>query len=123
MDADWAAHRAAFPIFRSSIYFNTCSLGALATRVESAVRRFLALWHEHGASAWYGSWWETMGALRARCAKAVGADPDEIALFPSITAALIAVASAFDYRDRPRVVMSRLDFPTTVYQWLVKREA
>ncbi|MGH2404358.1 MAG: aminotransferase class V-fold PLP-dependent enzyme, partial [bacterium] len=68
-------------------------------------------------------WWETMGALRARCAQAVGADPDEIALFPSITAALIAVASAFNYRDRPRVVMSRLDFPTTVYQWLVKREA
>lgn len=120
---DWAAQRAAFPIFRSSIYFNTCSLGALATRVEAAVGRFLALWHEHGASAWYGPWWETMGALRARCAAAVGADPDEIALFPSITAALTAVASAFDYRDRPRVVMSRLDFPTTVYQWLVKRDA
>lgn len=122
-EPDWATHRAAFPIFRSSIYCNSCSLGALATRVEAAVGRFLTLWHEHGASAWYGPWWETMGTLRERCARAVGADRDEIALFPSITAALTAVASAFDYRDRPRVVMSRLEFPTTVYQWLTKRDA
>jgi len=120
---EWAAHRATFPIFRSSIYFNTCSLGALSTRVEAAVGRFLTLWHEHGASAWYGPWWDTMGALRTRCAQAIGAEPDEIALFPSITAALTAVASAFEYRDRPRVVMSRLEFPTTVYQWLAKRGA
>ncbi len=122
-EPDWAVHRAAFPIFRSSIYFNSCSLGALANRVEAAVGRYLALWHENGASAWYGPWWETVTTLRARCAQVVGADPDEIALFPSITTALTAVASAFDYRQRPRVVMSRLEFPTTVYQWLAKRDA
>ncbi|MBI3998063.1 MAG: aminotransferase class V-fold PLP-dependent enzyme [Armatimonadetes bacterium] len=118
---DWERYRTEFPIFRSSIYFNSCSLGALSVRVEAAVARFLALWHEHGAAAWYGPWWETMEALRARCARVIGASPDEIALFPSITAALTAVASAFAYRDRPRVIMSRLDFPTTVYQWLAKQ--
>jgi selenocysteine lyase/cysteine desulfurase len=117
----WDAYRAEFPIFQTSLYFNTCSLGALSTRVERAVGRFLALWHEHGASAWYGPWWETIGRLRAKCAEALGADPGEIALFPSITAALIAVASAFAYRDRPRVVLSHLDFPTTTYQWLAKQ--
>ncbi len=117
----WDAYRNTFPIFRSSIYLNTCSLGALSTRVEQAVGRYLALWHEHGASAWYGPWWETIANLRAMCAQVLGADPDEIALFPSITAALISVASAFAYRDRPRVVMSRLEFPTTTYQWLTKQ--
>ncbi len=121
-NALWDAYRAEFPIFQASLYFNTCSLGALSTRVERAVGRFLALWHEHGASAWYGPWWETIARLRATCAQILGADPDEIALFPSITTALIAAASAFTYRDRPRVVMSRLDFPTTTYQWLAKQE-
>ncbi len=116
----WDAYRRAFPIFRSSIYFNTCSLGALSTRVEQAVGRYLALWHEHGASAWFGPWWETIASLRAKCARVLGADPDEIALFPSITAALTSVASAFAYRDRPKVVMSRLEFPTATYQWLTK---
>lgn len=118
----WDVYRNAFPIFRSSIYLNTCSLGALSTRVEQAVARYLSLWHEHGASAWYGPWWQTIGSLRAKCAQVLGADPDEIALFPSITTALTSVASAFAYRDRPRVVMSRLEFPTTTYQWLTKHE-
>ncbi len=121
--ASWEAWRSEFPIFSDVIYFNTCSLGALSMRVGASVQRFLTLWHEHGASAWYGPWWETMRAVRAKCARVIGADPDEIALFPSITAALTAVASAFDYRQRPRVVISRLEFPTAVYQWLTKRDA
>ncbi|MGQ0571154.1 MAG: aminotransferase class V-fold PLP-dependent enzyme [Armatimonadota bacterium] len=115
------AYRTEFPIFQQSVYLNTCSLGALSTRVEQAVLSFLRLWHEHGASAWYGPWWDTIGAVRKNCARILGADPDEIALFPSITAALVAVASAFSYRTRPRVVLSMLDFPTTTYQWLAKQ--
>jgi selenocysteine lyase/cysteine desulfurase len=117
---DLAAYRDEFPIFRSSIYFNTCSLCALSTRVEASVMEFFRLWHEHGASAWYGPWWDALAALRAKCAKVLGADPDEIALFPSISAALSSVASSFSYRERPKVVMSSLDFPTMTYQWLSK---
>ncbi|MDR7417558.1 MAG: aminotransferase class V-fold PLP-dependent enzyme [Armatimonadota bacterium] len=117
---DLERYRAEFPIFATSLYLNTCSLCALSTRVEAAVGRFVSLWHEHGASAWYGPWWETIGRVRARCASVIGAEPDEIALFPSITAALTAVASAFRYRERPGVVMSTLDFPTATYQWLAK---
>ena len=118
----WEAWRSEFPIFRNAVYFNTCSLGALSTRVASSVERFLALWHEHGASAWYAFWLDKMSTVRAKYARTIGAEPDEIALFPSITAALTAVASAFDYRERPRVAVSDLEFPTTIYQWLVKRD-
>ncbi|MDR7543358.1 MAG: aminotransferase class V-fold PLP-dependent enzyme [Armatimonadota bacterium] len=117
------AYRAEFPIFERCLYFNTCSLGALSVRVERAVLEFLALWHREGASAWYGPWWQTLSGLRERCARVIGADSDEIALFPSVTAALTAVASAFAYRERPGVVISTLDFPTTVYQWLAKQDA
>ncbi|MDR7483411.1 MAG: aminotransferase class V-fold PLP-dependent enzyme [Armatimonadota bacterium] len=117
---DWGRWRQEFPIFRRAVYFNTCSLGALSVRVEAAVRRFLDLWHAHGAAAWYGPWWERLAALRAKCARVIGAAPEEVALFPSITAALTAVASAVWDPRRPRVVVSRLDFPTTVYQWLAR---
>ena len=118
----WEAWRSEFPIFRNTLYLNTCSLGALSTRVASSVERFLALWHEHGASAWYAFWLDKMSTVRAKYARTIGAEPDEIALFPSITAALTSVASAFDYRERPRVAVSDLEFPTTIYQWLVKRD-
>ncbi|HZH80246.1 MAG TPA: aminotransferase class V-fold PLP-dependent enzyme, partial [Gemmatimonadales bacterium] len=46
---------------------------------------------------------------------------DEIALAPSISVAISTVAEALDYRARPRVVVTSLDFPTVAYQWLAKR--
>ncbi len=118
--AAWDAYRAEFPILRRVTYLNTCSLGALSTRVEAAVRTFLQGWHERGAASWYDRWLPEADRLRAAVASLVGADPDEVALFPSVTAALAAVASAFDYRQRPGVVASELEFPTTVYQWLAR---
>lgn len=116
----WDAYRAEFSIFERTTYFNSCSLGALSTRVAGAVRRFTELWDTSGAAAWYGPWLGEIERLRERFAGLIGAATDEVALFPSVTAALTAVASAFDYRARPKVVISDLEFPTTVYQWLVK---
>lgn len=119
----WEAWRDEFPIFRRHLYYNTCSLGALSRRVAAAVRTFLDLWDASGASAWYGPWLAEIEALRAGFARLIGAEPDEVALFPSVTAALTAVASAYDYRVRPKVVLSDREFPTTVYQWMAKGPA
>lgn len=116
----WDRYRSEFPIFQSKTYFNSCSLGALSTRVATAVRQFTDLWEANGAAAWYGPWLAEIERLRARVASLIGAFPDEIALFPSITAALSAVASAFDGVRRPKVVLSDMEFPTTVYQWTAK---
>src|SRR5207249_2741585 len=44
----------------------------------------------------------------------------EVALAPSISVALSAVAESLDYTRRPRVVITSLDFPTVAYQWLAK---
>ncbi|HXF83582.1 MAG TPA: aminotransferase class V-fold PLP-dependent enzyme, partial [bacterium] len=118
----WEAWRGEFPIFERRLYYNTCSLGALSRQVAAAVRRFLELWDGSGASAWYGPWLGEIEALRAGVARLIGADDDEVAIFPSVTAALTAVASAYAYRERMRVVVSDREFPTTVYQWLAKRD-
>jgi len=116
----WEAYRAEFPVFERTTYFNTCSLCALGTRVRDAVLRFLDLWSERGASAWYGPWWEELAALRGEVARLLGAEPGEVALAPSITAALSAAASCFEYRARPKIVVADIDFPTLAYQWLAK---
>src|SRR2546422_3802611 len=47
--------------------------------------------------------------------------PAEIALAPSISVAVSAVAESLDYGRRPKVVVTSLDFPTVAYQWLAKR--
>lgn len=116
----WETYRKEFPIFERKIYFNSCSLGALSKRVRAATEAYLDQWDSAGAAAWNGPWWEELGILRAHVAQVIGASPEEVALFPSVTAALTAVASCFDYRNRPKVVLSELEFPTTVYQWSVK---
>src|SRR5437764_10389430 len=116
-----ARYRSEFPIFRETVYLNTCSLGALGERARRRIAQFVDVWQARGAAAWYDVWWAALGELRARYARIVGASPEEIALAPSISVALSAVAEALDYRRRPRVVVTSLDFPTLAYQWLAKR--
>jgi kynureninase len=113
-------YRAEFPIFRRSIYLNSCSLGALSTRSRAKVNEFLDLWETHGAAAWYEIWWSALADLRSRYARLVGAAEGSIALHPNISVALTAVAESLDYHRRPKVVVTSLDFPTVAYQWLAR---
>jgi selenocysteine lyase/cysteine desulfurase len=114
-------YRSEFPIFRDRVYLNTCSLGALGARARRKVTEFLDTWQARGAAAWYDDWWAALSDLRVRYARVIGAEARNIALTPSVSAAVAGVASALDYAKRPRVVVSSLDFPTVVYQWLAKR--
>lgn len=116
-----ARYRSEFPIFRDRIYLNTCSLGALGARSRRKVTEFLDVWQARGAAAWYDVWWAALDELRERYARLIGATAPEIALAPSVSVALTAVAESLDYARRPRVVVGALDFPTVVYQWLAKR--
>jgi len=115
-----AKYRGEFPIFRDSVYLNTCSLGPLGERSRRKVAEFLDLWQSRGASAWYDVWWEALGELRARYGRVINAPAGDIALAPSISVALSAVAESLDYKRRPKVVITSLDFPTVAYQWLAK---
>src|SRR5881409_1488446 len=107
-----ARYRSEFPIFRDKVYLNTCSLGALGERTRRRVAEFLDVWDARGAAAWYDVWWAALAELRARYAGVIGATAEEIALAPSISVALSAVAGALDYTRRPKVVVTSLDFPT-----------
>ena len=118
-----ARYRSEFPIFRDKIYLNTCSLGPLGERSRRKVAEFLDIWQSRGASAWYDVWWEALADLRARYGRIINAAPGEIALAPSISVALSAVAESLDYAKRPKVVITSLDFPTVAYQWLAKADS
>ena len=112
--------RSEFPIFRDRIYLNTCSLGPLGERARRRLAGFLDTWQARGAAAWYEIWWAALAELRARYARLIGAAEGSIALHPNISVALTAVAESLDYRRRPKVVVTSLDFPTVAYQWLAR---
>ncbi len=112
--------REEFPILHRKVYLNSCSLGALSLRATSYLETFQDQWHDLGASAWYGPWWERLSDLRGRVGRFLGASENELALLPSTSAALSVIAESVDYTKRNRVICTELDFPTLAYQWVVK---
>jgi kynureninase len=112
--------RSEFPVLLHRTYLNSCSLGALSRRSMGYLGEYQALWNSMGASAWYELWLGRLAELRGRVAELWSARPTEIALVPSVSAALSSVASAVDYGRRNKVVVAELDFPTQIYQWMVK---
>jgi selenocysteine lyase/cysteine desulfurase len=116
------AWRSEFPILRTRTYLNSCSLGALSNRSMGYLGEYQALWNTMGASAWYELWMGRIGNLLDRVAWLWHARRSEVALSPSVSAAVAAVSSAIDYTKRNRVVVADLDFPTLVYQWLARND-
>jgi len=99
--------RSRFPIFKRRVYVNSCSQGALSTDVDEAMRAYLDSWHECG-SPWE-MWVEQVERLRARFASSIGAGVDEIAVMPSASAGINAVASALSFAGpRSHVVIGDL---------------
>jgi len=114
--------RAEFPILSRKTYLNSCSLGALSRRSEAYLDEFRERWHDMGASAWYQHWLGRVEELRNRVASFWGSRPAEVALLPSTSAALSVISESVRAEGRNRVVCTELDFPTLLYQWVVKPE-
>ncbi|MBA3533415.1 MAG: aminotransferase class V-fold PLP-dependent enzyme [Ardenticatenales bacterium] len=116
---DLLRYRAEFPILSKKVYLNSCSLGALSTRTRAAVNGFMDDWENWGASAWYRDWIGVLADTRREFAMLIGAGEHEIALLPSVSAALGALASGMSstFTERPEVITTDLDFPTVHYLW------
>ena len=100
---------------------NSCSLGALSQRSMQGLATFLEMWNEWGAHAWYEIWLGEIAKARQKFARIIGAQLHEVAIAPSVSAALSSIATALDYSERNKIVMADMDFPTLAYQWLVKQ--
>ena len=53
----------------------------------------------------------------------IGADADEVAIVPSVSIALSAIASCLRFEKRRKVVLSEMDFPTNHYVWRAQERA
>lgn len=115
------AYRDEFPILQRKTYLNSCSLGALSQRSMQGMAQFLEMWNEWGAHAWYEIWLGEIAKARQKFATLIGAQLHEVAIAPSVSAAVSSIATALDYSERNKVVLAAMDFPTLAYQWLVKQ--
>jgi selenocysteine lyase/cysteine desulfurase len=111
--------RSRFRIFDRKVYLNTCSQGPLSDAVQAGFEDYLAGWHEQG-SPWE-RWIEHYEGARAAFAQFINASPDEVAIVTSVSAGINSVASALNFRERPKVVMGEFEFPTMGHVWLGQR--
>ena len=110
------AFRARFPILARRVYVNSCSQGALSLDVEAALAAFTESWHAAG-SPW-DRWVAEIERLRTTFASLIGADSDEIAVMPSASTAIAAVATALSFEtSRRKVVLGDFEFPTMAHVW------
>jgi selenocysteine lyase/cysteine desulfurase len=113
------AFRRRFPLLAHKVYINSCSQGALSHDVADALAAFAESWHRFG-SPW-DHWVGEVERLRTRFARAVGADADEIAIMPSASAAIAAIATALAFdASRRTVVLGEFEFPTLAHVWLAQ---
>ena len=109
------SYRDEFPLLQHKTYLNSCSLGALSQRSMQGMARFMEMWNEWGAHAWYDVWIDEIEQARKKFASLIGAQVHEVAIAPSVPAALNSIASALDYGTRKKVVLSDMDFPMLAY--------
>jgi selenocysteine lyase/cysteine desulfurase len=112
--------RSRFPIFQRKIYLNSCSQGALSHDVEQGISEYVASWHEQG-SPW-DVWVERYEAARTQFAAFIGASADEVAVVPYASAGINSVASALQFKERPKVVLGEFEFPTMGHIWLAQQQ-
>lgn len=108
--------RERFPILERKTYLNSCSQGALSRDVADAYRAYLSDWEEMGAP--WELWVERAETARAAFAGLIGADPDEVAVTTSASAAVSSIASSLDFpADRNKVIVTDFEFPTVGQIW------
>lgn len=120
---DLTAYRDEFPVLERKAYLISASLGPISTRARSRLEGYLDVWASKGAPdhVWMEHVFPAMGELKRSFAALAGCDADEVAITTNISIALSTVASALAFRDRPKVVLSELDFPTDGHVWLAQR--
>ncbi|HET9673689.1 MAG TPA: aminotransferase class V-fold PLP-dependent enzyme [Gaiellaceae bacterium] len=107
--------RERFPILSRRTYLNSCSQGALSTDVREAYEEYLRGWEDLG-SPWE-LWVEKTDEARAAFARLIRAEPDDVAVTSSLSAALSALASGLRFDERSKVVLSEIEFPTVGQIW------
>lgn len=118
-DYDIDAWRRRIPLFASHIPMNNCSQAPQTHVTRAAAERYLESWNTSGMD--WDTWMEEVGLAKAEFAKLIGASPDDIAVFSSVSEAASAVASALDFSgQRAKVVVSEAEFPTVAQVWLAQ---
>ena len=121
---DFAAWRDEFPVVNERTYLISASLGPLSRRSRALAEEHLDLWQRLGPEElWFDHGMPRLQEAREKFGRLVGADADEMAVIPSVSAGMSSLATCLDFSARPKVVLTDMDFPTNHYVWGAQEKA
>ena len=113
-----ASFRSQFPLLSDTVHLASCSQGAASLRLIAALDEFQWSMRSHGAP--WDLWMAEVATARRMFAALIGASPDEVAIVSCASAGAYQVASTFDWRRRPVIVSTDLEFPSIAHVWLAQ---
>jgi kynureninase len=108
--------RAEFPSLASTVYMVSHSLGAMPARTRENMKEFIDLWVDRGIVAWE-TWLPEVERAAERIGAIIGAPAGTVMMNTNVSTIQAVIASCLDYRERPKVVYTDLNFPSVSYVW------
>ena len=115
--AAFARARRDYPATEDSIYLDVAARGILSRDVRTALDWILddATWRGGQKQLWF----ERLEETRARFARLINAEPDEIAFTKNVSEGLNIVAAGLPWAEGDNVVVAlEAEHPNNVYPWL-----
>lgn len=106
---DWNAFRERFPALEGTAYLNTAGGGALSREAAAAGMAYYTEHLEEGDAAW-SRWLARVESVRARTARAFGAEAEDVSFLQNASLGLNVVARSFP--SGTRVVVLENEFPS-----------
>lgn len=102
--------RAEFPLLESCVYLNSNSTGATPRGAKAVLDEYWRTVEHWRDEAWDG-WFGDLRAHADEIAALIGAPSGSVVCDVNVSTLFSRVMSCFDFRERPRVVTSDLEFP------------
>jgi len=115
MSAVWDEVRRDFPGLAGKAYLNAAAASPIPRPVREAAEGFYRQLEEQGDEPW-DDWLLRREEVRARVARFVGAEPDEIAFVPDTSTGINVIVDLLE-GDGP-VLSDELEFPTVTLPWI-----
>lgn len=109
--------RSLYPILDQCTYLASHSLGAVPKATRANLERYINAWETQGILAWDHEWWQQLELFNRLIEQVLGAQASTVVPRGNVTEGFASVASCLNYQLRPKVVLTALEFTTTLPFW------